>query len=122
MAGFKHRYLIVKIEGLREKKLTKTYIYKVILNSLRHNFGEYALGLIDTLEVIETYENLEIVIIRCNLLIYKYLCYCLIITGSIKESTAEERVKFSILLTSGILKRAKKRFLQIQEAINSPRN
>lgn len=119
MAGFKNRYLIVKIDSFKKRNLSKASIYNILYNNIKYNFGEYTLSLIDTFEVIESYENLEIVIIKCNLQIYKYLCYCLVTFGSIKDQSMQnlndDKIKFSILLTSGILKKAKRKFLKMNE-------
>jgi RNase P/RNase MRP subunit POP5 len=115
MAGFKHRYLIVKLECKMSngKKIDEgiiTTFRTIIYNSIKSNFGEHALGMIDYFEVIERYETLGIVILRCNHAIYKYVCYTICSIGRVNETN----VRFNILAVSGILRKAKKKMLEIE--------
>lgn len=117
MAGFKHRYIIVKIisKDLENKKIDSDItlgIKSFIYNSLKANFGENILGMVDYFEVVESYEALGIVLLRCNLSIYKYICYTICSTGKLKD----KNVKFNILGVSGILKKAKLKILEIEQS------
>lgn len=106
MAGFKHRYLVIKINSKIESAILSN-IKNILYRNIKTNFGDYILSLIDTLEVIESYESLGILILRCNLAIYKYLCYTIISTGTVND----KGVRMTIQNVSGILKKAKKRML-----------
>lgn len=106
MAGFKHRYLILKVDSKIESAVLSN-IKNILYKNMKLNFGDHVLSLIDTFEVVESYENLGILILRCNLAIYKYLCYTIISIGKVNES----EVKITIKNASGILKKAKKKLL-----------
>lgn len=103
MAGFKHRYLIVKVNSTAVLSNIRNILYK----NMKSNFGDHVLSLIDTFEVIESYENLGVVILRCNLAVYKYLCHTIVSIGRIGDSD----VRMTINNVSGILKKAKKKLL-----------
>lgn len=132
MAGFKHRYLIVEIKS-KEKRSFEGSLKRILITGLKENYGDWILGKIDYLEICEYYDSLSIAIIRCNLDIYKYLCHTIITTGrlindkntkdcdkriknhdgSIKINTNKSLlIQMSILSVSGILKKAKVRFLE----------
>lgn len=123
MAGFKHRYIIVKIDskcmrGKEDTSMNATLaqgIKNIVYNSIKNNFGEYVLGMIDCFDVIERYEHLGIAIVRCNLSIYKYVCYTICSIGKVNETD----VRFSILAVSGILRKAKKKMLEIERKLNA---
>ena len=104
MAGFKHRYLVLKVNSDYKVALgVKNVIYK----SMKTNFGDFVLSLVDTFEVVESYEKLGLLILRCNLSIYKYLCYTIISMGKVSNSN----IRVSIVNVSGILKKAKKKLI-----------
>lgn len=106
MAGFKHRYLVIKISSKIESAVLSN-IKNILYRNMKMNFGDFILSLIDTFEIVESYENLGIFILRCNLAIYKYLCYTIISTGSVND----KGVRMTIQNVSGILKKAKKELL-----------
>ena len=110
MAGFKHRYIIVKIDSKADHAVASN-LKSLLHKSIKNNFGDLVLSAIDCIEILETHENLGIVVIRCNLAIYKYLTYSLISLGALNDT----KVRFSILATSGILRRAKIKLLKIME-------
>ncbi|ELA41909.1 uncharacterized protein VICG_01093 [Vittaforma corneae ATCC 50505] len=123
MAGFKHRYIVVKIDYRHTNRRESTHldaalaqgIKNLLYNSIKTNFGEYVLGMIDCFEVVERYDCLGIVIIRCNLSIHKYVCYTICSMGKVSEA----EVRFSILAVSGILRKAKKRLLEIENRLSA---
>jgi RNase P/RNase MRP subunit POP5 len=106
MAGFKHRYLVIKVNSKIETAIASN-IKNILLRNMKTNFGDFILSLIETFEIVENYENLSIIIIRCNLAIYKYLCHTIISIGKINDNN----VRLTILNVSGILKKAKKKLL-----------
>ncbi len=109
MAGFKHRYLILRVVANSEStKALISNIKNILYKSIKLNFGDSALSLIDTFEVVESYENLNILILRCNLAIYKYLSYCIVSMGKINEIG----VRITIENVSGICRRAKMKFVE----------
>lgn len=110
MAGFKHRYIVVKIESKADAALASN-LRNLLYKSMKTNFGDFVVSAIDRFEVLENHENLGVVILRCNLAIYKYLCYTLISLGRLNDVN----VRFSILASSGILKKAKSKLLKIIE-------
>lgn len=110
MAGFKHRYIVIKIESKADAAIASN-LRNLLYRSMKTNFGDFVLSAIDRFEVLESHENLGIVILRCNLGIYKYLCYTLISLGRFNDTN----VRFSILVSSGILKKAKIKLLRIME-------
>lgn len=106
MAGFKHRYLVLKLDGIAP---VSEIISNFIQRRLRADFGEYALGLIDIFEVVEVHKRLGMALIRCNLQIYKYIAYVLITSAGKKE----DGIRIQIMTVSGILKKARKKMLNI---------
>jgi len=110
MAGFKHRYIVVKIDS-KANNAVASNLRSLLYKNIKHNFGDFVLSTIDCFEILETHENLGIVIIRCNLSFYKYLTYSIVSLGSFNDI----KVRFSILATSGILRRAKIKLLKIIE-------
>lgn len=104
MAGIKNRYLAVS----HNSEFPATSIKNTLYSTLRIHFGELILSKIDVLEVLESYDALKIVIIRCNLDVYKYLCYVICTMGRIGETN----VKLSIVEVSGILKKLKKKIVK----------
>lgn len=115
MVGLKHRYLIVQIKSETGRSFAPT-IKTILLNSIKDDFGDYIMSKVDYFEICEYHEALGIVIIRCNLDIYKYLCYAIVTKGQIGKLPTSLR----ILYTSGILKKAKAKFLQqIGKEINA---
>lgn len=104
MAGIKNRYLAVS----HNSEFSTTSIKNTLYSSLRLNFGEMILSKIDVLEILESYDTLKIIVIRCNLDIYKYLCHVICTMGRIGETN----VKLSIVEVSGILKKLKKKILK----------
>lgn len=104
MAGIKNRYLAVTYSS----GFPTTSIKNTLYNSLRINFGEVVLSKIDVFEMLESYDTLKIVILRCNLDVYKYLCHIICTMGRIGDSN----VKLSIVEVSGILKKLKKKILK----------
>jgi RNase P/RNase MRP subunit POP5 len=107
MAGYKHRYLIIKVDAASEKCVPSS-IKNAIIKNIKTDFGDVVLGLMDCLEVAEYHENLGIAVIKCNLAIYKYVCYTLVAMGKINKMS----IRLQILFTSGILKKAKIAYLK----------
>lgn len=105
MAGFKHRYIIIQIEGPND---VSSLLKPTLLKNIKNDFGDLVLSLIDCFEIVEYHSALNIAILRCNLSIYKYLCYSIVSTGKISFSNA----RISILHVSGILKKAKIAYLK----------
>lgn len=106
MAGLKHRYLAVKLET-KSTQFSCASIKNALYNSLKINFGEYVLSQIDCFDILESHENLGVVIIRCNLSIHKYLCHVICTLGRVGDAN----VKLSVITVSGILKKARKRLI-----------
>lgn len=94
---------------MRRDASIESALIPLLRSSLKKNFGDYSLGLIDRLELCEYHPNLSIAIIKCNLEIYKQLCYVLVTTGSADRAD----VKFTVLSVSGILKKCKRKFLSL---------
>lgn len=113
MAGFRHRYIIVKIQSEACNEAVVDGLKSLLYTSLKTNFGDFVLGMIEVMEVIERYDALHVGIIRCNLAIYKYICHTICSIGKANDS----RVKFSILAVSGILKKAKKKMIEIERRL-----
>ncbi|KAM0680380.1 hypothetical protein GINT2_001438 [Glugoides intestinalis] len=111
MTCAKHRYLILKVYT-KEKEICPITIKNSIYNSLKFNFGEYVLSMICCFEVIECYPNLAVLTIKCDLDLYKYICYCINTIGTINGTNT----KLSVISTSGILRKAKKRLLEFEKA------
>lgn len=107
MAGFKHRYIVVKVESKADAPLVSNFKSNLLKN-LKLQFGDVVLSLIDVLEIEESYENLGLLIIRCNLSVYKYITYTIVTTGKCNDLN----VRFSIVDVGGILKKVKKRVVE----------
>lgn len=108
MVGVKHRYIVVKIESKAGAAIASN-LRSLLHRHMKINFGDFVLSAIDRFEVLENHENLGIVILKCNLCIYKYLCYTLVSLGRFNDLN----VRFSILASSGILRKAKSKLLRI---------
>lgn len=111
MTCAKHRYLILRVYT-EEKDFCPITIKNSIYNSLKFNFGDYVLSMICCFDVIECYPNLAVITIKCDLDVYKYICHTISTIGTIKGTN----VKLSIISTSGILRKAKKRLLELEKA------
>lgn len=110
----KHRYLIIKIESSEKSDISNTII-NTIREGLKDNFGEYILSKIERMELCEYHEDLAIAIVRCNLEIYKYVCYLLVTIGKLNRIN----IRFTIISVSGILKKAKIQLLKYLKYSNS---
>jgi len=108
MAGFKHRYLILEISPRRGHNALHT-LKRLLERELCTGFGIYSLSLIDYLEVLEYHEALGMAIVRCNLEVYKYLCYTIVTLCKVNKM----EIRIEIVAVSGILRRAKRRFLDL---------
>ena len=102
MAGFKHRYIVLEIESNLNESF-KSKLKDILYLNLKDNFGDLVLSKIDNFEISEFYENLQIAILKCNLEIYKYLCYTIVTIGKVNSLN----VHFKIVAVSGIIKKAK---------------
>ena len=106
MVVSKHRYLIVHLSGGTNEHSASALIQS-LREQIQEDFGTYALSLIDKLDVCEYHQNLQVGILRCNLEIYKFLCFSLLTMG------AKKNLRIRLLSVSGILKKAKKEALRI---------
>ncbi|KAI4292887.1 hypothetical protein PAPHI01_2161 [Pancytospora philotis] len=86
------------------------------MNGLRDDFGDYIMGKIDYFEVCEYYDALGVAIVRCNLDVYKYLCYVIVTKGQLGKL----QVGMRILFTSGVLKKAKRAYLAHLASAKAP--
>lgn len=107
MAGFKHRYLILKVRTASSQSFAST-LRTILWNGIKEDFGDYVLSKIDYFEVCEYHDHLGIAIIRCNIDVYKYLCYVIVTQGCVHNMN----IRMHILFVSGILKKAKKALLR----------
>ncbi|KAI5148331.1 ribonuclease P/MRP protein subunit POP5 [Enteropsectra breve] len=115
MSGFKHRYIVVKVRAEQEQSMEST-LKTYILKEIKDMFGDYVLAMVDYLEILEYHKTLQLAIIRCNLSIYKYVCYAVIMNKKMSDA----KLSCSILHVSGIMKKAKSKL--IKELSQSSKN
>lgn len=102
MVKIKNRYIAIEIKTEDHREFTSN-IPELIKQSMKVCFGDIILSKIVNLEVCEHHRNLNTCILKCNLDVYKYICYILATQGSVNGLNTH----FRIILVSGILKKLK---------------
>lgn len=107
MVKIKNRYIAIRINSL-EKDPKLKQIQNIIYTNLKECFGDIIMSKIEYLEICEIYEQHRKIILKCNLAIYKHICFVISTIGKAMDLN----IRLETIFVSGILKKVKSALLR----------